>query len=440
MLNLRIYKTIPKHFLIFAIMKDEIKDTKNFLMDISDGINDFYALYFSGSSAWIFQVATKILVLVGLFFLIDFSLKFIIRLIKRFVKKEKFPFVHALFESKFLNSLAHIFALSICSFAMYSLFYGKYMHPATREVLLKIVDILQVVVIAGAAIRLYKSLEIYFTSIGDTYKLMAFRAISQTLKIFGTVVFFFIAIKIIFSINATTILGSLGAITAVLVLVFRDTILGFVTGIHVATSKNMKVGDWIGIPKYNIEGNISNIDLLTTKIINFDKTVSTIPTYDLMSTEIRNYQVMTEGNLRRIKRSMLFNIKSFHFLSDEDIERFKKINYLSDYLNHKEVEIKVQRSNLKNSENILNGQQLTNIGVFRKYVENYLKNNPNIEQKEIILVRQLEITSQGMPLEIYCFTIFSGLEDYERVQSDIFDHLLVAAQDFGLEIMQINKI
>lgn len=421
-------------------MKNELKDTKDFLMDISDHINDFYALYFDGSSAWIFQVATKILVLIALFFVIDFSLKFFLTLIsKTFIRKDKRPFIHALFESKFLNSLVHIFALAICSFALNSLFYEG-MHKITKGVLDKIVDILQVIVIAGAALRLYRSLELYFISIGDTYKLMAFRAISQTLKIFGSVVFFFIAIKIIFNINSSTILGSLGAITAVMVLVFRDTILGFVTGIHVATSKNMKVGDWIGIPKYNIEGNIANIDLLTTKIINFDKTVSTIPTYDLMSTEIRNYQVMTEGNLRRIKRSMLFNIKSFRFLSNEDIEKFEKINLISDYLHYKENEIKEQRSHIKNADNILNGQQLTNIGVFRKYVENYLKNNPHIEQKEIILVRQLEITSQGMPLEIYCFTIFSGLEDYERVQSDIFDHLLVAAQDFGLEIMQINKI
>lgn len=421
-------------------MKNELKDTKDFLMDISDHINDFYALYFDGSSAWIFQVATKILVLIALFFVIDFSLKFFLTLIsKTFIRKGKRPFIHALFESKFLNSLVHIFALAICSFALDSLFYEG-MHKITKGVLDKIVDILQVIVIAGAALRLYRSLELYFISIGDTYKLMAFRAISQTLKIFGSVVFFFIAIKIIFNINSSTILGSLGAITAVMVLVFRDTILGFVTGIHVATSKNMKVGDWIGIPKYNIEGNIANIDLLTTKIINFDKTVSTIPTYDLMSTEIRNYQVMTEGNLRRIKRSMLFNIKSFRFLSNEDIEKFEKINLISDYLHYKENEIKEQRSHIKNADNILNGQQLTNIGVFRKYVENYLKNNPHIEQKEIILVRQLEITSQGMPLEIYCFTIFSGLEDYERVQSDIFDHLLVAAQDFGLEIMQINKI
>ncbi len=421
-------------------MKNELQNTRDFLMDISDSINDFYALYFNGSSAWIFQVATKILVLIILFFLIDFSLKFLIKLVfTTFIKKEKRPFIHALFESKFLNSLVHVFALAICSFALNSLFYEG-MHKITKGVLDKIVDVLQVIVIFGAALRLYKSLEIYFINIRDTYKLMAFQAISQTLKIFGGVIFFFIAIKIIFSLNSSTILGSLGAITAVLVLVFRDTILGFVTGIHVATSKNMKVGDWIGIPKYNIEGNIANIDLLTTKIVNFDKTVSTIPTYDLMSTEIRNYQVMTEGNLRRIKRSMTFNIKSFHFLTDEDIDKLEKINLVSDYLQFKEEEIKGQRRDLKNADNILNGNQLTNIGVFRKYVENYLKNNPNIEQKEIILVRQLEITPQGMPLEIYCFTVFSGLEDYERVQSDIFDHLLVAAQDFGLEIMQINKV
>ncbi len=421
-------------------MKEELKDTKDFLMDISDAINDFYALYFNGSTAWIFQVATKIIVLVALFFLIDFTLKFLVTLFsKTFINKTKRPFIHALFESKFINSLIHIMALVICSFALNSLFYEG-MHKITKGVLDKIVDIAQVVVIFGAALRLYRSLELYFINIGDNYKLIAFRAISQTLKIFGGVIFFFIAIKIIFSINATTILGSLGAITAVLVLVFRDTILGFVTGIHVATSKNMKVGDWIGIPKYNIEGNIVNIDLLTTKIVNFDKTVSTIPTYDLMSTEIRNYQVMTEGNLRRIKRSMIFNIKSFQFLTDEDINNLKRINLISDYLDAKEREIKETRQALDNADLVLNGQQLTNIGVFRKYVENYLKNNPNIEQKEIILVRQLEITTQGMPLEIYCFTIFSGLADYERVQSDIFDHLLVAAQNFGLEIMQINKM
>ena len=225
-----------------------------------------------------------------------------------------------------------------------------------------------------------------------------------------------------------------------MVLVFRDTILGFVTGIHVATSRSLKVGDWIGIPKYNLEGNVMEISLLTTKIMNFDKTISTVPTYDLMTTEIRNYQVMTEGNLRRIKRSMIFNIKSFHFLTEEQLDRVEKVNLISDYIKTKRAEIEKEQSDYHNPENDLNRQQLTNIGVFRKYVETYLKHNPNIEQKEIILVRQLENTTQGLPLEIYCFTIYSNLADYERVQSDIFDHLLVAAQDFELEIMQVNKI
>ncbi|HFK5546835.1 TPA: mechanosensitive ion channel family protein, partial [Elizabethkingia anophelis] len=298
----------------------------------------------------------------------------------------------------------------------------------------------QLIVIGSAGLRLYKSVEIYYILIKENYKLIAFKAVSQTLKIFGGVILFFIAIKIVFKINSGTILGSLGAITAVMVLVFRDTILGFVTGIHVATSKNLKVGDWIGIPKYNIEGNITDISLLTTKIVNFDKTVSTIPTYDLMSTEIRNYQVMTEGNLRRIKRSMIFNIKSFRFLTKEDYEKLEKVNLISDYIITKKNEIESEKLELHNADNMLNGQQLTNIGVFRKYAENYLRNNPNIEQKEIILVRQLEITPQGMPLEIYCFTIYSNLEDYERVQSDIFDHLLVATQDFGLEVIQVNKV
>lgn len=421
-------------------MEDDLDSTKDFLQNISDQINVFFAQYFRGDAAWIFQVTSKILVLLAFLFLMDFLLKTLFRLVlKYFTNQEKYPFLYSLYKSRFFNSIAHIIALGLCTFALDSIFYAG-MHKATKAILDKVVDIGQVVVIAGAGLRLYNGVENYYILIKDSYKLIAFRAISQTLKIFGAVVLFFIAIKIIFNISSSAILGSLGAITAVMVLVFRDTILGFVTGIHVATSRTLKVGDWIGIPKYNLEGNVMEISLLTTKIMNFDKTISTVPTYDLMTTEIRNYQVMTEGNLRRIKRSMIFNIKSFHFLEEEDFEKLEKINLISDYLVSKKNEIDSEKINLNNADNDLNGQQLTNIGVFRKYVQYFLKNNPDIEQSEIILVRQLEITPQGMPLEIYCFTIYSGLEDYERVQSDIFDHLLVAAQDFGLEIMQINKI
>ena len=244
----------------------------------------------------------------------------------------------------------------------------------------------------------------------------------------------------VFGISSSAIVGSLGAITAVLVLVFRDTILGFVTGIHVATSKNLKVGDWIGIPKYNLEGTIVDLNLLTTKIQNFDKTISTIPTYDFLTTEIKNIQVMSESNTRRIKRAIIFNINSFKFLTLEEVDRFSKINLIKDYLIQKKEEIIKERAILENSDLSINGRQLTNIGVFREYAFNYLKNNEHIDQKGTLLVRQLENTPQGMPLEIYCFTNDSAWENYEIILADIFDHLLVASKEFDLEIMQFNKI
>ena len=223
-------------------------------------------------------------------------------------------------------------------------------------------------------------------------------------------------------------------------MIFKDTILGFVTGIHVATSKNLKVGDWVAIPKYSIEGNIEGIDLLTTKIRNFDKTLSTIPTYDLLTTEIKNMQVMTETNTRRIKKSIVFNIKSFKFLDDQLFNDLLKINLIHDYLVERKNEIDKEKATLPNADEIINGKQLTNIGTFRIYALNYLKNNQNIDQEGTVLVRQMEITPQGMPLEIYCFTNDSNWENFEQIQADIFDHLLVASKEFDLEIMQVNKI
>ena len=290
------------------------------------------------------------------------------------------------------------------------------------------------------AFRFIKVLQNYYLIQQDYYKIIAINSISQTVRIFGMFIFSVIAVCVFFGISSTTVLGSLGAITAVIVLVFRDTILGFVTGIHVATSKNLKVGDWVAIPKYSIEGNIEGIDLLTTKIRNFDKTLSTIPTYDLLTTEIKNMQVMTETNTRRIKKSIVFNIKSFKFLDDQLFNDLLKINLIHDYLVERKNEIDKEKATLPNADEIINGSQLTNIGTFRIYALNYLKNNPNIDQTGTVLVRQMEITPQGMPLEIYCFTNDSNWENFEQIQADIFDHLLVASKEFDLEIMQVNKI
>ena len=425
-------------FLIFAVMNDELKDTKDFLQNISDTIH--YAVRDSLPDNWVLlgQIVLKFLFLLALIYVTDFILKFILNQIFRtFFNDDKYPIQKSIYQSKITNSVAHLIALLFGSFALFSIFYR---HPKSFIFLERMVGLAIVLVVAGMLYRSLSAFRNYFVLQQDYYKIIALNAVSQTVKIFGTFVSAIIAICVIFGISGATIVGSLGAITAVLVLVFRDTILGFVTGLHVATSKNLKVGDWIGIPKYNLEGNIQDINLLTTKIQNFDKTISTIPTYDLLTTEIKNIQVMTESNTRRIKRSIIFNINSFKFLNEEILEKLSKVNLIKDYLEFKKTEMSEQRKFIDNPELLINGKQLTNIGVFREYVFNYLKNNPHIDQEGTILVRQLENTPQGLPLEIYCFTNDSEWGNYEDIQADIFDHLLVASKEFDLEVIQFAKI
>lgn len=419
-------------------MKNELIDYKDFLQQISDEIHFFCKDFFPDEFVLSMQITLKFFLLIFLIFFVSFLLKNGINLVfKFFFDKEKYPVMKSIYKAKVTNSVANILALGFGNYALFSIFYR---HPKSFVFLERLIGILIVFVIANMAFRFIKVLQNYYLIQKDYYKIIAINSISQTVRIFGGFIFGVIAICVLFGISSTTVLGSLGAITAVMVLVFRDTILGFVTGIHVATSKNLKVGDWVAIPKYSIEGNIEDIDLLTTKIRNFDKTVSTIPTYDLLTTEIKNMQVMSETNTRRIKKSIVFNIKSFKFLDETLFNELLKINLIEDYLLEKKREIDLEKSTLKNSDEIINGKQLTNIGTFRIYAYNYLKNNPNIDQTGTVMVRQMEITPQGMPLEIYCFTNDSNWENFEQIQADIFDHLLVASKEFELEIMQVNKI
>ena len=419
-------------------MKKEINDYKDFLQRISDEIHFFCKDYFPDDFVLIGQITMKFALLLFLIFFLIFILKAIINIVfKFFFDKEKYPVMKSIYKAKVTNSVANILGIGLGHYALFSIFYR---HPKSFVFLERLIGFLVVLAVANMAFRFIKVLQNYYLIQQDYYKIIAINSISQTVRIFGMFIFSVIAVCVFFGISSTTVLGSLGAITAVIVLVFRDTILGFVTGIHVATSKNLKVGDWVAIPKYSIEGNIEGIDLLTTKIRNFDKTLSTIPTYDLLTTEIKNMQVMTETNTRRIKKSIVFNVKSFKFLDDQLFNDLLKINLIHDYLVERKNEIDKEKATLPNADEIINGSQLTNIGTFRIYALNYLKNNPNIDQTGTVLVRQMEITPQGMPLEIYCFTNDSNWENFEQIQADIFDHLLVASKEFDLEIMQVNKI
>jgi miniconductance mechanosensitive channel len=415
-------------------MKDELKDYKDFLQQISDEIHFFCKDFLPNEFVLSGQITFKFVFFIGLIFIIAFLLKNLINLVfKFFFDKEKFPVMKSIYKARVTSSVANILALGFGNYALFSIFYR---HPKSFVFLERLIGFLIVLAIANMAFRFIRVLQTYYEIKKDYYKILAINSISQTVRIFGTFIFSVIAICVIFGIESSTVLGSLGAITAVIVLIFRDTILGFVTGIHVATSKNLKPGDWVAIPKYNIEGNIEGIDLLTTKIKNFDKTISTIPTYDLLTTEIKNYQVISDENTRRIKKSIVFNMKSLKFVNNDLMSRLKKINLIKTYLNLKEKEIQDEKNSIENPDEIINGTQLTNIGVFRKYVQNYLNNNDQIDQKEIILVRQLQIMPEGLPLEIYCFATEADTEKYENIQSDIFDHLLSAAKEFELEIVQ----
>lgn len=419
-------------------MKNELIDYKDFLQQISDEIHFFCKDFFPDEFVLSMQITLKFFLLIFLIFFVSFLLKNGINLVfKFFFDKEKYPVMKSIYKAKVTNSVANILGIALGHYALFSIFYR---HPKSFVFLERLIGFLVVLAVANMAFRFIKVLQNYYLIQQDYYKIIAINSISQTVRIFGMFIFSVIAVCVIFGISTTTVLGSLGAITAVIVLVFRDTILGFVTGIHVATSKNLKVGDWVAIPKYSIEGNIEGIDLLTTKIRNFDKTLSTIPTYDLLTTEIKNMQVMTETNTRRIKKSIVFNIKSFKFLDDQLFNDLLKINLIHDYLVEMKNEIDKEKATLPNADEIINGKQLTNIGTFRIYALNYLKNNPNIDQTGTVMVRQMEITPQGMPLEIYCFTNDSNWENFEQIQADIFDHLLVASKEFDLEIMQVNKI
>jgi len=419
-------------------MNDQLQETKNFIQELSEQLYIYITQISPSGLDWVFHIIVKLSLLLVLFFITDFAFKFIINSVFRlFHNEQKFPILKSIYQAKITNSVAHFAALIAVAGIQGSIFPENAL-PKTTIFIIRCINLGLVLMLAGMLYRSLTAFRNYFSIKQDFYKIMALNAISETVKILGLFIFTVVGLCVIFGIKGTTIVGSLGAITAVLVLVFRDTILGFVTGLHVATSKILKVGDWVSIPKYSIEGNITDISLLTTKITNFDKTVSTIPTYDLMTTEIKNMQVMSESNTRRIKKSIYFNINSFKFLTDEDVERLKEINLISDYLEERASEIKKEKESLEHNDKVVNGRQLTNIGVFRYYAQKYIENDPDVDKTGTRMVRQLDITPQGLPLEIYCFASDSQWERFEQIQADIFDHLLVASKEFELQVMQVS--
>ena len=259
----------------------------------------------------------------------------------------------------------------------------------------------------------------------------------QILKLMINLFGIIIVVAVLSGKSPFYLLSGIGALTAVLMLVFKDTILSFVSSIQISSNDLFKVGDWVEAPQFGADGDVIDIALHAVKIQNWDKTISIIPTHKLIDSSFKNWRGMSESGGRRIKRSINIDINTIKFCNDDMLERYKKFNLIASYIENKLTDIDSHNSknDIKN-ETLVNGRVLTNIGTFRAYISEYLKNHPKIHKDMTFLIRQLSATENGVPIQIYVFTNDTNWVNHESIQSDIFDHLLAVAQEFDLKVFQ----
>lgn len=257
------------------------------------------------------------------------------------------------------------------------------------------------------------------------------------MKLIAAVLIGIMIVSLLMGKSPLLLLSGLGAMTAVLMLVFKDPILGLVAGIQLSANDMLKIGDWLEMPKYGADGAVTDIGLTTVKVRNWDNTVTTIPTYALISDSFKNWRSMSESGGRRIKRSINIDTTSVHFLSEQEEQRLNRNPLLQHYLNNKTEELQQYNQQAQvDLSSPLNGRRLTNLGTLRAYLEAYLRAHPHIHQHMTLMVRQLAPTPEGLPLEIYAFTNTTVWAQYESIQSDIFDHIYAVIEEFDLRIHQ----
>ncbi|MDD3725122.1 MAG: mechanosensitive ion channel [Bacteroidales bacterium] len=293
--------------------------------------------------------------------------------------------------------------------------------------------------ITFASVFLFSSILDGINRIWETYpisKEKPLKIFTQVLMIFVWGVALIIVVSIFTGKSLIILLGGLTAFAAVLILVFQDSILGFVAGIQLSANNMVRIGDWIVMPNRGVDGDVLEINLTTVKVQNWDKTITTIPTHKLVSESFTNWRGMQESKGRRIKRSINIDINTIHYLSQQEIETLKESEFLNHYLDKKLSDI--EKHNAKHNTP-LDKRMLTNIGTFREYLESWLNNNPNLNLEMTHMVRQLQPTATGVPIEIYCFSAKQVWIEYERVQSDIFDHVFAVMKVFNLKPFQYSS-
>lgn len=391
--------------------------------------NYFFNLYrdhFSvgTNTAIYFSILTKLVLILLIGFLL-FRLVHIFsrRYLSRFVIRTKTSFDDLLIKNKVLLGFTRIIVLILLDLSLPNIFNG-----APR--LLFYADKLVLLLISFFIIWFIRSILFTLKDFLRTFSSFKDKPLESYVQIFMIFVWL-LGTLVVFSIltgqSLLKFLTALGAFSAVLLLIFKDTILGFVASIQISINDTVRLNDWITMEKYAADGNVIEINLVSVIVKNFDNTITSIPTYSLISESFKNWRAMSNSGGRRIKRALYIKVNSIRFLNEDDITRLSKIDLISDYLQQTQTNIEqFNTANKINKDLIINGRNLTNLGVFRIYVERYLANHPEINKELLFMARQLAPTTHGIPLEIYAFSKNKIWLNYERIAADLFDHFLAS--------------
>lgn len=359
--------------------------------------------------------------------------KILITIIHKLADKSKTLWDDYLVENRFFAVIANLVPLLFIDAFTRTVFVD---YPRIASFVIKASDVVIVFVILLAILRFLTTFE-QVLSQKDRFKDKPIQSYFQLIKIILTGFMIILGLSIATGQSPIYFLTSLGAMTAIILLIFKDTILGFVGSIQLAANDMVRIGDWITMEKFGADGDVIEITLATVKVQNFDKTITTIPTYSFISDSFKNWRGMEQSDGRRLKRALNIEINSIQFCTPELLERLSKIDFLNDHIAKKEVDInKFNDDNNISKDYLLNGRNQTNVGLFRHYITEYLRQHPLINSEMTLMVRQLAPTSMGVPIEVYCFTKNKDWVIYEGVVADVFDHLFAAASYFDLIVFE----
>lgn len=366
--------------------------------------------------------------------IIDYIIRKVLRsLSSRFANRSKTNFDDILIKNKMPRNLAHIVPILLSLEFVPVIFYD---FPYVENIASIGIQVFGIVLILWIIRSLLNSLKDYFKSLPN-FKDKPIDSYIQVFMIFAWLFGFVTILAILTGISFFKFITTIGAASAIIILIFKDTILGFVASIQVSINDMVRIGDWISFEKYGADGDVIEINLATVKVQNWDMTITTIPTYALISDSFKNWRGMMDSGGRRIKRAVNIKISSVKHLNSSEIEKLKNVELISDYLTQKQADIdNYNQDNNVNKDLLLNGRNLTNLGVFRKYVQTYVEEHSAINKDMTIMTRQLDPAATGIPLEIYAFSSDKRWKNYEYIMADIFDHVIATIPYFDLEIFE----